>query len=154
MSTQTKIDPTQRNAAASGNPRIAARSLFNRYLVLPTENIAEFEQMYNALEAEYRPVDAIERMHFDMIVSSKWRLRRLRKFEAALYAAHLENLKKRGPDFVYVKEDARLFVDRTGELSKHIARVERFFKRDCKDFLQHRAQTQRDLARQSQSRTQ
>ena len=110
--------------------------------------------MYNALEAEYRPADAIERMHFDMIVSSKWRLRRLQKFEAALYAAHIENLKKRAPDSVYVKEDARLFVDRTGQLSKHIARVERYFKRDCKDFLQHRAQTQRDLARQSQSRTQ
>ena len=89
-----------------------------------------------------------------MIVFAKWRRRRLQKFEAALYASYVEHLKKRGPDFVYVKEDARLFVDRTGELSKHIARVERYFKRDCKDFLQHRVQTQRDLARQSQSRTQ
>src|SRR5713226_2787330 len=148
MSTQTEIDSVSRNAAAGSDPKTAARSLYNRYLVLPTENIAEFEGMYNALEAEYRPADAIERMHFDMIVSSKWRLRRLQKFEAALYAAHIENLKKRALDSVYVKEDARLFVDRTGELSKHIARVERYFKRDCKDFLQHRAQTQRDLARQ------
>ena len=154
MSTQAKIDLTQRNAAASSDPKTAARSLFNRYLVLPTENIAEFEEMHNAIEAEYRPVGGMERMHFDMIVSSKWRLRRLKKFEAALYAAHLENLKKRGPDFVYVKEDARLFVDRTGEISKHIARAERYFKRDCKDFLQHRAETRRDLAKQSQSITQ
>ena len=51
---------------------------------------------------------------------------------------------------VYVKEDARLFVDRTGELSKHIARVERYFKRNCKDFLQLWAQTRRNLATQSQ----
>ncbi len=84
MSTQAKIDLTQRNAAASSDAKTAARRLFNRYLVLPTENIAEFEEMHNALEAEYRPAGAMERMHFDMIVSSKWRLRRLKKFEAAL----------------------------------------------------------------------
>ena len=46
----------------------------------------------------------------------------------------MEHLKKRGPDFVYVKEDARLFVDPNGEFSKHIDRVKRYFKRNCKTF--------------------
>jgi len=103
--------------------------------VLPTENVAEFE--FTALDADYRPVDAMERMYFELIVSAKWRLRRLQKFEAALYASYVEHLKKFGPDFVYVKEDSRLFVTR-------------MVKRNCKDFLQLRAQTRRDLARQSQ----
>ena len=105
--------------------------------------MAEFEETYNALDAEYRPVDAFEVTYFEMILSLKWRLRRFQKFDAALYAAHLENLKKRAPDFVYVKEDARLFVDPKGVLSKHIARLERSFKRTCKDYLKSRAETQR-----------
>src|SRR5437773_11994494 len=42
---------------------------------------------YNALDADYRPVEAMERMYFELIVSAKWRLRRLQKFEAALYAS-------------------------------------------------------------------
>jgi len=82
MYTQTKIDPTSRNGF-----KTAARNLFNRYLVLPTENVAEFEEMFDALDADYRPVDAMERMYFELIVSAKWRLRRLQKFEAALYAS-------------------------------------------------------------------
>jgi len=154
MSTQTEIDPDSRNAAAGSDPKTAARSLYNRYLVLPTENIADFQEMYDALEAEYRPVDGMERMYFDMIVAAKWRLLRFQKFEAARYAAHMKNLKKRDPDSVYVKEDARLSVDPNGEFARHIARLERYFKRNCKDFLQLRAETRRDLARQSQSRTQ
>ena len=145
MYTQTKIDPTSRNGF-----KTAARNLFNQYLVLQTENVAEFEEMFDALDADYRPVDAMERMYFELIVSAKWRLRRLQKFEAALYASYVEHLKKRGPDFVYVKEDARLFVDPNGEFSKHIDRVERYFKRNCNDFLQLRAQTRRNLATQSQ----
>ena len=140
MSTQRKIDPKRWTQAAISDAKTSLRRSFIESLLLETESLADFEEMERALLAEYQPADdPFERLFLESMLSAKWRLRRLQKFADALYAHHLEQLKKRAPDSVYVKEDFNLFADPKSGFSIQRRHLERMFKRNRKEFLKHHA---------------
>ena len=96
MASIKQIGANQKNARKSTGPKSSAgkrRSSGNALkhgltadqVVLPSENIAAFEEILNGLEKELNPETVLQRMTFERIVSAIWRLRRVIHFERELF---------------------------------------------------------------------
>jgi hypothetical protein len=103
MSSDQQIAANRLNAERSTGPRTPAgkaivssnamkHGLTARDVVLPNENLDEYESFRSDLLARLNPHDALEGTLAEGIVAYKWRLRRALKFEAALHRRGFQEL--------------------------------------------------------------
>lgn len=103
MSSDQQIAANRLNAQRSTGPRTSAgkakvsvnamkHGLTARDVVLPNENLDEYESFRSDLLARLNPHDALEGTLAEGIVAYKWRLRRALKFEAALHRCGFQEL--------------------------------------------------------------
>jgi hypothetical protein len=59
--------------------------LRTRQTILPTENCAEYSQLWDELEAEWQPQTRTERIYLETMVTSQWLLRRIAESEQDIY---------------------------------------------------------------------
>ncbi len=66
-------------------------ALTGRTVLLPSDDVAEYERHIRAIESELRPASAVERELVQSIADTFWRLRRIPGLEAAIFAqGHVE----------------------------------------------------------------
>ena len=96
MATQAQINANRINAQKSTGPktpdgREAVRlnslkhGLASDILVLPGENLSDFENLLDSLEAEHQPATATEVILVRQMAMASWRLQRIVHMEAAQY---------------------------------------------------------------------
>ena len=59
--------------------------LRTRQTILPSENCAEYSQLWDELEAEWQPQTRTERIYLETMVTSQWLLRRIAESEQDIY---------------------------------------------------------------------
>jgi hypothetical protein len=100
MATVRQIEANRRNAQLSHGPRSIegkAASRFNalktgihaKSHVIPGEDPAELEALTEAYHEQFQPAAPLENFLVDALVTADWKLRRLRKVEAELWAQKL-----------------------------------------------------------------
>jgi len=105
--------------------------LRTRQTILPSENCAEYSQLWDELEADWQPQTRTERIYLETMVTSQWLLRRIAESEQDIYICLGNEAKFKMLAYVY----------------KHRAQLERSFRTavaDMQQSLQERkaAQTQ------------
>ena len=96
MSTLKQIEANRNNARLSTGPitpegkakssmNSTKHGILSAQLVLDTEDPEEFARMHEDMWAALQPVGELEEMHFETIVASRWRLRRVRAAEKGLF---------------------------------------------------------------------
>ena len=60
-----------------------------RDVILPSEDPAEYRQLWADLEAEWQPETRTERLHLEQMAIAQWLLARLAKGESRIYEAAL-----------------------------------------------------------------
>ncbi len=102
MSTLKKIEASRRNGGLSIGPitqtgkQIAARNslkhgILSSQAVLETEDSVEFARMEQRMRASLHPVGESEEMFAETIITSRWRLRRIRAVEKGTFEAGLRD---------------------------------------------------------------
>jgi hypothetical protein len=97
MTSDKQIDANRRNARKSTGPKTPegkarannnamSHGILSREVVLPEEDEATFEELRERLWAELQPVGELESLLVDKIVAAHWRLRRLGRVEAGIFA--------------------------------------------------------------------
>src|SRR5215469_2019445 len=97
METAKQIEANRRNALKSTGPRTPEgkavvslnalkHGLRARRVVLPGENVEEFHQLCDDLEAEWQPQSRSEQFYVEQMAVSQWKLTRLEVAEHGLYA--------------------------------------------------------------------
>ena len=97
MTTQKQIEANRRNATKSTGPTtpegkaLSSRNalkhgILAQQVVIHGEDMNDFCDLEQRLIAEYRPEGVLERELVDQMVAILWRLRRLRKVEAGIFA--------------------------------------------------------------------
>jgi hypothetical protein len=61
--------------------------LRTRQTILPSENCAEYSQLWDELEADWQPQTRTERIYLETMVTSQWLLRRIAESEQRIYTA-------------------------------------------------------------------
>jgi len=103
MSTQKQITANQKNAGQSTGPKTAGgkaavalnalkHGLLAREVVLPTDGAGEraaFDEFADDVRDAFQPVGQLEDILVDKIVAGLWRLRRVTRVEAGLFAYRL-----------------------------------------------------------------
>jgi hypothetical protein len=100
MATLKQIEANRRNALKSTGPKtpegkaaVRLNSLQHGLraasLVLPGEDREEFDQLYAALEADWRPQSSTARIYLEQMAVAQWKLRRIEVAEASLLAQDL-----------------------------------------------------------------
>jgi len=108
MTSAKKAEANRRNALKSTGPRTpegkaAVRlnalkhGLLSEEILLPGEDERALREFTESLRAELQPVGELENLLVDRIVSLTWRLRRLGRVEAGIFAWELHG-DVRGPD--------------------------------------------------------
>src|SRR5882724_11319377 len=96
MATPAQINANRANAQKSTGPRSPegkSASRFNalqhgldaKSVIIPGEDPAEYEQLAQDYQAEFRPASPSEAFHVDTMLRADWNKRRLQKLEAELY---------------------------------------------------------------------
>jgi hypothetical protein len=96
MATEKQIEANRRNALRSTGPRTPEGKAVVRLnslrhglradtIVLPGENIEEFEQLRAAMEAEWQPRTPTQRELVEDLAVARWKLRRMEVGEASIY---------------------------------------------------------------------
>jgi hypothetical protein len=100
VTSDKQIRANRRNALKSTGPktpegkaavRLNARThgLRSQEVLLPGEDEAAFEELSAHLRAELQPVGELENLLVEQIIAAYWRLRRLRRVEAGIFAWQL-----------------------------------------------------------------
>ncbi len=100
MTSEKQIQANRRNAQRSTGPqtpqgKAAVRlnankhSLRSQEILLPGEDVEALKELDESLRAELQPVGELENLLVDGIVAANWRLRRLRRVEAGIFAWQL-----------------------------------------------------------------
>ena len=96
MATLKQIDANRRNALKSTGPRTPEgkatvsmnalkHGLRARTVVLPGENLEEFQQLCDDLEAEWQPQSRTEQFYVEQMAVSQWKLTRMEVAEHGVY---------------------------------------------------------------------
>ena len=116
MTTEIQISANQQNAQKSTGPKTSAgkasstmnaltHGLTAKDVLLPEEDEGAFDGLWDQFESELQPVGALEVRFVDRIVAALWRLNRVGKVEAGIfaleryraeYARAMEEVKKHG----------------------------------------------------------
>src|SRR5215216_6959061 len=97
MTSEKKTEANRRNALKSTGPKTpegkaAVRlnalkhGLLSQEILLPGEDEEALRELGQSLRAELRPVGELESLLVDRIIASYWRLRRLGRVEAGIFA--------------------------------------------------------------------
>ncbi len=97
MTSLKKIQANRRNALKSTGPKTPERKdtarlnalkhgLLSQEVLLPREDEAALKELGERLRAELQPVGELEGQLVERIVATQWRLRRLNRVEAGLFA--------------------------------------------------------------------
>lgn len=108
MTSDKQNEANRRNALKSTGPKtlegkVAVRlnamrhGLLSQDILLPGENEAALRELGERLESELQPVGEFEGLLVEQIIATVWRLRRLRRVEAGIFAWELDNA-VRNPD--------------------------------------------------------
>jgi hypothetical protein len=100
MTSEKKAEANRKNALKSTGPRTpegkdAVRlnalrhGLLSKEILLPGEDADDLRELGDRLRAELRPVGELENLLVDRIVATIWRLRRLGRVEAGIFAWEL-----------------------------------------------------------------
>jgi len=100
MTSEKKAQANRRNALKSTGPKTpegkaavrlnaTKHGLLSRDVLLPGEDAAALRELGERLRAELRPVGELEGLLVDRIVAAHWRLRRLGRVEAGIFAWEL-----------------------------------------------------------------
>ena len=104
MVTPVRIEANRRNALKSTGPRTAAgkltssknaakHGLLSRDVVLPNEDAEELAKFCADLHDQLSPVGHLEQILVDKIAVSAWRLGRIHRLEASVFAYHMSSLR-------------------------------------------------------------
>lgn len=136
MTSERKAEANRRNARKSTGPKTpegkdAVRlnalkhGLLSREALLPGEDEEALRELVKRLRAELQPVGELENLLVDRIVAAYWRLRRLGRVEAGLFAWELyEALANRAEQEARGYE-SHYFADRLGDLDPPTIKDER-----------------------------
>ncbi|HKM76271.1 MAG TPA: hypothetical protein VJZ32_07625 [Candidatus Bathyarchaeia archaeon] len=92
MTSQAQIDANRKNSKKSTGPKDTSLTssnalkhglTANRFIVLPGENLSEYEALVESLYEDYKPQTAVEEVLIDRMASAIWRQWRLTKAENA-----------------------------------------------------------------------
>src|ERR1035437_33902 len=96
MASEKQIAANRANGARSKGPKTQAGKNAVRYnalrhgllaqAILPSEDPEEFEELVRRLDEEIRPSSELESLLVDRIASCAWRLRRVVRVEAGIFA--------------------------------------------------------------------
>ena len=100
MTNPKKIQANRQNARKSSGPKTpegkavarmnaTKHGLLSQQVLLPGEDEAALEDLGERLRAELQPVGELEDLLVDRIVAAYWRLRRLGRIEAGIFAWEL-----------------------------------------------------------------
>ncbi len=121
MTSAKKAEANRRNALKSTGPKTpegkaAVRlnamkhGLLSQDVLLPGEDEAALKELGERLREELQPVGELESLLVDRVIASTWRLRRLGRVEAGIFACELYGeLARRA------REEARLYVRQESE---------------------------------------
>ncbi len=91
MNAQFSTGPTSPEGRVTSSLNAVKTGLTGRTVLLPSDDAAEYQRHIRAIEAELRPIGAIERELVQSIADTFWRLRRISGLEAAIFAqGHVE----------------------------------------------------------------
>jgi hypothetical protein len=107
MTSDKQAQANRRNALKSTGPKTpegkaavrhnaTKHGLLSQEVLLPEEDAAALDELGERLRAELQPVGELEGMLVDRIIAAYWRLRRLGRVEAGIFAWELDNA--RAPD--------------------------------------------------------
>src|SRR5918994_4522742 len=100
MTSDKQAQANRRNALKSTGPKTpegkaavrqnaTKHGLLSQDVLLPEEDAAALEELGERLRAELQPVGELEGMLVDRIIAAYWRLRRLGRVEAGIFAWEL-----------------------------------------------------------------
>jgi hypothetical protein len=100
MTSDKKADANRRNALKSTGPKTpegkaavrlnaVKHGLLSRGIVLPGEDETALKELGERLQDEWQPVGVMEGLLVEQIIAAVWRLRRLRRVEAGIFAWEL-----------------------------------------------------------------
>src|SRR5918994_1586008 len=100
MTSKKQVQANRRNALKSTGPKTPAgkaavrlnankHGLRSQEVLLPGEDEEALKELDENLRAELQPVGELENLLVDGIVAAHWRLRRLRRVEAGIFAWEL-----------------------------------------------------------------
>jgi hypothetical protein len=103
MTSDRRAEANRRNALRSTGPKTpegkaAVRlnalkhGLLSREILLPGEDEEALRELGERLRAELQPVGELENLLVDRIIAAYWRLRRLGRVEAGIFACELKTL--------------------------------------------------------------
>src|SRR4028119_705181 len=107
MTSEGKAEANRRNALKSTGPKTpegksavrlnaVRHGLLSKEVLLPGEDEEALRELGEHVRAELRPVGALENLLIDRFVAAVWRLRRLGRVEAGIFAwERLEELAER-----------------------------------------------------------
>ena len=170
MATQAQINANRINAQKSTGPKTPEgretvrlnglkHGLASDILVLPGENLSDFENLLDSLEAEHQPSTATEVILVRQMAMASWRLQRLVHMEAAYYRLRRSGLEVHFKDYYtdLTEPDRQAIIaerDSSHTLinfSRYEARLERSFHKSLTALHRLRAQRKSQITDQSQS---
>ena len=142
-----KLRANRRNARKSTGPRTAAgravacrnattHGLFCASLLLPGEDAQDFHTLRESLLRALKPQDAMELALVDRLVCDQWRLNRVQRAEAALYAGRDLHVREQMEKEVQTLERNFQFQDVTSAVRAGLHTVKEFTRyRELQDRL-------------------
>src|SRR5918912_4277830 len=103
MTSDKQADANRRNSGKSTGPRTpegkavsrlnaVKHGLLSQEVLLPGEDEAALNELSERLMSELQPEGEMEGLLVEQIIAAIWRLRRLRRVEAGIFAWELENI--------------------------------------------------------------
>ena len=103
MTSDKQAEANRRNASKSTGPKTpegkaavrlnaVKHGLLSQDILLPGEDEAAVRELGERLVAELQPVGELEDLLVEQIIAGVWRLRRLRRVEAGIFAWELDNV--------------------------------------------------------------
>jgi hypothetical protein len=108
MTSDKQAEANRRNALKSTGPKTPGgkatarlnavkHGLLSQDILLPGEDEAALKEVGERMRAELQPVGELEDLLVEQIIAAVWRIRRLRRVEAGIFAWELDNVVK-NPD--------------------------------------------------------
>src|SRR6266496_439054 len=158
-----KRDANRRNAQNSTGPRTpegkaasatnsTTHGLSSAFRLLPHEDATAFDQLFETYTGEFSPSSEHERFLVSEMAQSRWRLDRVRRFEAvALEQMMIGDWDKTNPDSSIVEAISRRCNNILDLLQRYGTAAERSYYRAHRELTQARSSKKRNEANDAQT---
>src|SRR5215217_4894666 len=139
MASDKQVRANRQNALKSTGPKTpegkdvvrlnaVKHGLLSQEILLPNENKAAFEELSERLREELQPVGELESLLVDRIIAAHWRLRRLGRVEAGVFAWELSSISSSVSQYDEVTETAALGLSfiRDGNTANAFSKLSRY----------------------------